>query len=415
MPNYFPATSGVWSNLSNWLTAAGSPAGILPTFSDDVYSNDKVVYIDGNFNVNSIRNLSAANISAGGYFIANNGISLSAYVVGGGVSDVACLQFLSGAGTSATLFGSLCAGSFQSQVLRPVAFRNVSSGTFNIIGNCDGGINNNQNANFSVETNGIIINSGSGVLNLSGRFFGDIGPSPDARNLVGIRNQSSGTIILRGNILGGTGTGSYGLANLGTGNVFVSGTSTGGSGAAGIFNDNSAVVYVVRAKGSDSSLAEGVINNGTFSRFFAEEFEFGKEGCSPVAGTVFLIQKVNSVTIMKTEPFAFNNVVLFNSLSTQGLMPPVSSVRSGVVYGDNQFVGTMIIPPASAVQVGIPLDDTIGSYVFNPEQFWQYPRSSIKTPNTIGYRVANLATIASVGQLIGSFNLSPPQSAFNIL
>ncbi len=222
------------------------------------------------------------------------------------------------------------------------------------------------------------------------------------------------TVFLNGSVIGGNSAGAYGILNISTGTVFVSGSSIGGLGGAGIFNNSSGTVYVTRVKGSDSSIVPGAINNNSFGKFYVEQFEFGAEGTSPMAGPVFLTQTANSITIMKNEPLAYNNVVLFNSLSTQGLMPPVSSVRSGVTYANNQFVGTMIVPSASSVQAGVPLDDGIGTLSFTPELFWEYPRASIKNPNTIGYRVANLATVASVGQLIASFNLSPPQSAFNI-
>lgn len=227
-------------------------------------------------------------------------------------------------------------------------------------------------------------------------------------------NSTNATIFLNGSVIGGNSAGAHGILNSSTGTVFVSGTSTGGLGETGIFNGSSGTVYVTRVKGSDSSIMPGGINNSSFGKFYVEQFEFGAQGTSPMAGPVFLTQTTNSITIMKTEPLAYNNVVLFNSLSTQGLMPPVSSVRSGVIYGNNQFVGTMVVPPASAVQVGVPLDGGTGTLSFTPELFWEYPRASIKNRNTIGYRVANLATIASVGQLIASFNLSPPQSAFNI-
>jgi hypothetical protein len=316
MANYFPSTNDNWSNLNNWLTGSGLPAGSLPTIGDNVFSNSKVVIVDVDFNVDSISNSAADNILVGGYFVVSTNRSLTANVI---ADQGTCLW-------------------------------------------------NNSNIN----------------------------------------------MLLRGFVIGGNSSGSYGILNSGTGTVFVSGTSIGGLGETGIFNGSSGTVYVTRVKGSDSSIVPGGVNNSSFGKFYVEQFEFGAEGASPMAGPVFLTQITNSITIMKTEPLAYNNVVLFNSLSTQGLMPPVSSVRSGTVYGNGEFVGTMIIPPASAVQLGVPLDDEIGTFGFSPELFWNYPRSLVKDPNSIGYRTANLATIASVGQLIGSFNLSPPQSAFNL-
>ena len=83
-------------------------------------------------------------------------------------------------------------------------------------------------------------------------------------------------------------------------------------------------------------------------------------------------------------------------------------VRLGVVYNRGESVGTMAVPTFSAVQAGVPVDNTTGIFILSPEVFWNYQRSLLTNPNSIGYRIKNVATIPSVGQIIGSFNLNSP-------
>lgn len=252
MPNYWPLSSGNWSNLSNWLTANTPPfnAAVLPAATDDVYANNKIIYVDGNYRVASVRNLSATNISAGGSFILNNNRTLSAFVIGGGVNDVACVRFLSGDGTSATIFGSLCAGDINSPVSRPVAVENFSGGTFNVFGNCLGGWKDiSTSGDLNSPNNGIIINLGSGNINLVGNYIGDLrGPVGGIdNNYPTIRNHSTGYIFLTGSVIGGAGRGSCGIYNHLDGIISVVGTVSAGNvnQSHGIRNQSSGNVSIL--------------------------------------------------------------------------------------------------------------------------------------------------------------------------
>lgn len=233
------------------------------------------------------------------------------------------------------------------------------------------------------------------------------------------RNRIAGsTVTINGNVYGRVGNGISVSTDV---PVTVNGSVVGGS-VAGFSNTGSNSHFIKRAVGGSGGLtnptggtAVGVSNiqNGLV---YVQEFEYGQQGASPVSGPVFIDQKTNSVTVMRSEPLAYNPITLFTSLSAQGLFPPASSVRVGTVYGNGDFTGTMIVPTFSAVQVGVPVDDTVGIFLLSPDVFWQFNRQEILNyPDSIGYRIANLATIPSVGQQIASFNLYPPMSTFNIL
>lgn len=296
MATYWANNNGNWSTVNNWLTAVGQPAGSLPTIEDEVYANNKIIYVDGNYQVSSISNRSATNITAGGYFIMNDGYTLTADVYSGGVSDVACLQFLSAAPASASLVGNFIIQT-SPFVLRPVGFINSSSGTFTIVGNLDGGVNNGQDAILSTSTNGLIINAGSGNLNLIGtEFYSDVRATPADTKLVGIRNNSTGNISITGNILGGVSTDSYGIYNVSSGSISVLGEIYAGNGtrASGLYNNSNGSIsvngFVYGNFGTTGNNSTG-ITNFSGNTFISGEIYGGRSTCSgySVSGGTSLI------------------------------------------------------------------------------------------------------------------------------
>ena len=75
MPNRWPIASGNWSNSAIW---SGS---IIPTASDDVYANNQIVTIDQNIDVRGLSTVTIAGVSASGYFVASDGISIKGHPV----------------------------------------------------------------------------------------------------------------------------------------------------------------------------------------------------------------------------------------------------------------------------------------------------------------------------------------------
>jgi hypothetical protein len=48
-------------------------------------------------------------------------------------------------------------------------------------------------------------------------------------------------------------------------------------------------------------------------------------------------------------------------------VPVPADVREGTVYADDQFEGTLAVPPANAVGAGVPVDDTVGTAALSLE------------------------------------------------
>jgi hypothetical protein len=266
----------------------------------------------------------------------------------------------------------------------------------------------------------------SGNLNAdSGTLFGGTVGTLAANNIDVIGNvtagvdsnainagQTNGYVRVMGNVTGGTAA-VAGISNTSTMRVDVSGSALGRTGVA-VSNAGAGLVYIKRvvgAPGGPTNPTGGTaagLSNSQNGLAYVEEIEFGAQGATPVSGPVFLVNRPNTVLVMEGPPPTFTPTTLFGNLNVPNLFPSVSSVRSGIAFGNGDFTGTMVVPPREAVQIGVPVDSTTGTFVLSPESFWTFKRSNsaINDPTTIGYRIKNLATIPSVGSLIGSFNVA---------
>lgn len=304
MANVFATKNGNWSDITVWNT------GSLPTALDDVFANNFTIYVDGNYQVLSLRTIAGPGIAQGGRFILNNSVSLSASLaVGAGSQLGTCLEFLSAFPSTCTYVGNISA--FNSGIQTIYTINNTSTGTFNIIGNGIGATNSGVNPsdgyirnssagtinmtgniigggasyfsgirNVSVGTinlvgsvsasitgqgNGIL-NSSTGVVNVTGDIFTSNNNStgPQTSNF-GIHNQGIGTVNILGNIFGRIGS-SAGVGNTNIGEINVTGTVMGGGSAqaiVGILNSSLGVVNINgNVIGGTGNLAYGVSNTG---------------------------------------------------------------------------------------------------------------------------------------------------------
>jgi hypothetical protein len=89
-----------------------------------------------------------------------------------------------------------------------------------------------------------------------------------------------------------------------------------------------------------------------------EQIEYGTRGQSPTSGVI----KFKSITT-NAAVFNFTNTGSLKTLvdATQGDMPAVSNVRSGTTYAVGTLTGTLAVPPAASVSLGVPVDATTGT------------------------------------------------------
>lgn len=82
--------------------------------------------------------------------------------------------------------------------------------------------------------------------------------------------------------------------------------------------------------------------------------------------------------------------------------PIPANVRSGISYASGTLLGTMIVPSPSNVANNVPVDNTVGTAILDPNAIWSVPLTSINTLNSIGRRVKNAATVETTGAQIES-------------
>jgi hypothetical protein len=105
-------------------------------------------------------------------------------------------------------------------------------------------------------------------------------------------------------------------------------------------------------------------------------------------------------------------------------VPHTSSVRAGTAYAavsalsgvavniPTQLIGTMHVPSPASVLFNVPVESTTGTGIVNPaslQQLWSVSLDNIKTSNSLGTRLKNVATIQEVGDLLayGSTTITP--------
>lgn len=283
MADVYAVKSGNWSDTTLWNTSS------LPAVIDDVYANTFTVYVDGDYQVSSVRNLSATSITRGGSFILNDGISLSANVIGGGVDNVFCVRFLSAAPAFANITGNVSTSGSLVNVRQSYALELSGTGTLTVYGSAINAFNNQSGTGVSdgyinVNAPGIlnffgdvyagngnvfygIANNSTGIVNVVGNVFGKT--FDGFVSCGGIKNTTTGTINVTGNIRGGPANSAYGIENTSTGTVNVRGDVIGGGGDPsytnnyGILNNSSGLVTIIgNVSGTPFSTgAIGILNN----------------------------------------------------------------------------------------------------------------------------------------------------------
>ena len=402
----------------NYCTIFGNVSGSSTTGNIRVIANTSTgtLNVVGNLLCSSVFNGGA--LQNGAACILNNSsgtVNLTGDIYPGNQGNSGILNYASGTVNS---FGNLAAQSYRGTA----NLYNYSNGTINHFGIGVGGVG----ANALVDSNAIFNNS-SGTINLSGTITGgSVG--------YGINNASTGPVNINGTVTGGSG--GYGIYNASTAVISVTGTSVGGTGSAGIYNNSTGRVYVYgSAMGGVGSGTTGVVNaangyvyvirtvgngwglgstgisggaaglsNSQNGLAYVEEVEFGSRGQTPISGPVYIVPKSTNTLTGRLTALG-GTVTFYNSLSAPGLLPPVSSVRLGEVFANGNLTGTMAVPSASAVQAGVPVNDTLGIAALTPQDVWGYARLSATEVSSMGERLKNCATTQSVGYQIASFNL----------
>lgn len=317
MPIVYAVKSGSWSDPTVWNT------GTLPTASDDVYPNNFIVDINGNFTVNSIRNFPDTGVSGSGYFRALNGSVLTTLAIPGviGRGDTGSALPVYRFDDISPLSSASLNGFIQPQFapagssLTKRAVELNGAGTLYVSGT----VNTNVTAGSQTTVYGIVINAGNLVI--QGNIFNG---SSNFDNQAIRMNTSAGNVTC-----------------IGTVNAFRGASST----TVGIFNNSAGgSVYVVGNVYGAGYFENGVAVNGN--------------GASV------------SRAIVGPRVYITGNVYGGNQTGQVATRPPGYAVESslfsvtGNVYGGSQFVGNLIDVHANygVYGVGSVVGDLYGGY-----------------------------------------------------
>lgn len=458
MPNRWPISTGNWSDPTIW---SGS---LIPTASDDVFTNNQRVNIDTNVTIRSIRNSATgsaiASAAQANCFYLNNGVTLTANA-GGVIGAVGNVSFfptiiVSGSasatiianitsslsfgcaiiiqnGASLTITGSVTPGFTDTQPQQRTIY-STSTGSLRISGSITNGGGTYFGSTIwltaatrldvigtvfgSIGISGFytIENASSGLVTITGSI---IGSSVQAVAVIG--NTSTGTVIISGSV--NTGASGHGILNNSTGTIVVTGSINAAAGGYGISNASTGTVSV------SGSVIAGLGNSGIISTTAGRITVIG-----PISSSVSFpgIQSTSTGNVFVTGPFlnrnnrnavfAQNLQIISGSTTTwtfdtetygeqrtlytadwPGNFPSTTNVRQGVTFGNTgQFTGVVAIPVASNVLKGVPVGNTTGSASFNTQNVWGVATSSLSATGSIGERLRNASTAATDGILIAS-------------
>jgi hypothetical protein len=416
----YAVATGNWSSTATW------DGGTLPTASDDVFANNFTVTIDGTFTVLSIRNTlnaAAPTILAGGQFRYANGGNLTCtatqaiYV---GVASVPTLEMTLASPNTATFNGSVLTITSTTNF---IAIRHSGTGTLN----CNG----NYNLDGATVVKNIILVNSTGTLNIVGNVSSTITGvgAPVSTLLI----TAAAIINITGNVTSSTNTNILSctiVANSGTLNITGNTTSnvtpavylSGPVNYTQIGNVNASTTQpaIFNAANAATISITGIITASTGAPAIYSSFNLTSNYSSgtfvKVSGNV--VNSTNNLAIVAPRiTIDTNTSTWLYQISTGGNRtlyaagvalgnPAITNVRLGTTYGaSGELTGELAMPIPATVLLGVLTDNTAGTLLMTPADFWNYLISSGFTPNSIGDRLQNAATVATTGGQIASYNI----------
>ena len=338
--------------------------------------------------MSEVTNLYGGIVAGGGFTFANGGnLTCSAptnSVFNRAVGSVYCLTFDLPSGQSATFNGSV------NSVPNLINGRSIlvqNTGTFNMVGDYGiaGGSTNNTGRYTIVIGGATIVNlignitnshsvtnnntastlifgttANNSILNMTGNVSGSNGNTLLA-NYNGIYVDSNATINLTGNITTNT-TPSIFFNTTGTLNLI--GNVTGGTAFPAVFNQNTPCTIDIlgtTTSGSGYPAIQGLLT--TFVKVRGNVIHTDTYAAI-YAGRVVIDDNVTSWQ------FKDSTNTVTRTLYTPGVAlgnPATSNVRNGVTYGPAlELTGTLVVANPSNVLLGVPTDNTTGTYSTTP-------------------------------------------------
>jgi len=429
MANYKAVANGNWSALATWQddsTGSYVASTVLPGASDVVYLNNFTVQMDVDVTVLEIRNNSATGVTAGGAGVISTSRTVNADLFHASGNNV--ISVTASFPNVVNINGNLDATSTSTF---NAGVRLTSSATLNFVGNVT-----------TTTFRGIEL-ANAATLNLTGDVYGgtQAGSGGADGRANGIQGLNANTINIAGNVFGGSGIANFGIGLQGNSHT----VNIIGNVTAGISNSLGNPCTAIRSSGTASVTITGSLSANTNSYGVAGGLTLYMFGDIYNAADGLIATSINFVFIENVNSWEFRKSNLTtNTLYTPGVAtghPATNNVRTGIVYGPtNNLTGTCAVPPANTVSLGVPVDNTVGTAQLDTNALaasltatlapaldaslsvsldaslsaslpaaiapllWDEDVANLTTPNSIGERVKNCATVATTGAQIASFN-----------
>jgi hypothetical protein len=332
--------NGNWSNPSTWND------NTLPGNGDDVYANGKVVTVDidlvGQYRPASL--WSRANSSYG--------------IAAGGRFNVSSSRQIGESGYPISVYGpdvnSAWYGCLNVSVKDVTIYANVYGGT---LGYCFG-------VHCAHPSGTVVING-----NVSGGSYS---------NAYGAYNASVGTIIINDSVRPVSTTNSTSVFNNSTGIVVINADVYGGRNASSVYANNGLIVIngdlrwdesLSNAAAVVSTSVGKIILNGSVHNLYGTT---GIYGWILLTGRILYRNGASHFTAYAEDDgngvATGNPVIHYGTALHSGSMPGEQDVRYGVTYGPgNVYTGTCYVPSPESVLYGVPVDDTVGTAAVDRE------------------------------------------------
>jgi hypothetical protein len=326
MPNIRAFRSGNWSDTTSSSPWWNGTAIFAPQDTDIVFLNGFTVNVDSSQNIGSgvVTNATSntvvfsdggtASTTAAGQLTAANGVTLTANLR-------ANTTVLTISGTnSCTIIGSLT----------------------------------------QVNNAGVVIHSSSGTLTLTGNIIATNNAAP-------LVVSGSGTAFITGNVsASATATNGAGISITGPANVSVTGTVVGSNGftPAGILTSAAGGSLTITGDINAGATAAAVnILNPLLTLTVTGNQTSSAAGWLPVQAARMLVSPTPTAARVR---FARNTTGSYSDFFTAdnnlGQASP-SDVRLGTSYASGALIGTLAVPPAGSVALGVPVGATTGTAV----------------------------------------------------
>jgi hypothetical protein len=376
----------------------------LPAADDDVFADGRTVTIDQNVAVLSIRRTQRTGGTAGGIFSVSGNRTITADIISGAgniLNTGSGTVYINGniygptsSSQNGVVVGSNCIVWHTGNIFGAAAnssstvfMSNVAVSTWNITGNIFGG----------TDVGSVGINAqATCIINVTGNVTG--GNVAGNNGATGITVSGTGTVTIIGTVTGGIT--SFGVNNAAGGTVVIIGSAIGGVGNEAVRNTSIGTVRVTKAIGNQSTGStagvSGLNINGITT---VREMEFGPLGQAPVIGFVrFETGYAPKVKVTRQNGTA----VATDYAQVEAELPAVNNVRFGTSYNSGTKTGTVRVPTAANVRAGVPVDNTVGTATLDAAVIWARATSELTTPDSIGARLKNAATVETTGSTIAA-------------